>query len=242
MTKVIQKETQSKKIISAPKPKQKLSSVSEFTQLKKRKPFSVFLVIDDRNTRETLAAALRGLQIDVHDYMTAMEFYRDYRNPVPGLLLTEVHLRGMSGLELQEKLAADKNDLMIALIAGHAEAPTAVKAMQAGVIDFLPKPIQVETLVDLVGRAYAMYYDVDWDFVGEDLDEIERNMNRITGRERQILDQVVQGLSSREIGLKLDISVKTVEAHRAHINDKMRANNLAHLVRMVMAYQEDSAD
>ena len=225
----------------APKPKQKLSSVSEFTQLKKRKPFSVFLVIDDRNTRETLAAALRGLQIDVHDYMTAMEFYRDYRNPVPGLLLTEVHLRGMSGLELQEKLAADKNDLMIALIAGHAEAPTAVKAMQAGVIDFLPKPIQVDSLVDLVGRAYAMYYDVDWDFVGEDLDEIERNMNRITGREREILNQVVQGLSSREIGLKLDISVKTVEAHRAHINDKMRANNLAHLVRMVMAYQEESA-
>ena len=231
----------SKTTAPAPKPKQKLSSVSEFTQLKKRKPFSVFLVIDDRNTRETLAAALRGLQIDVHDYMTAMEFYRDYRNPVPGLLLTEVHLRGMSGLELQEKLAADKNDLMIALIAGHAEAPTAVKAMQAGVIDFLPKPIQVDSLVELVGRAYAMYYDVDWDFVGEDLDDIERNINRITGRERQILDQVVQGLSSREIGLKLDISVKTVEAHRAHINDKMRANNLAHLVRMVMAYQEDSA-
>ena len=224
-----------------PKPKPKLSSVSEFTPPKKRKPFSVFLVIDDRNTRETLAAALRGLQIEVHDYMTAMEFYRDYRNPVPGLLLTEVHLRGMSGIELQHKLAADKNDLMIALIAGHAEAPTAVKAMQAGVIDFLPKPIQVDSLVELVGRAYAMYYDVDWDFVGEDLDDIERNINRITGREREVLDLVVQGLSSREIGLKLDISVKTVEAHRAHINDKMRANNLAHLVRMVMAYQEDSA-
>ena len=231
-----------KKASKTTESKQKLSSVSEFTQLKKRKPFSVFLVIDDRNTRETLAAALRGLQIDVHDYMTAMEFYRDYRNPDHGLLLPEVHLRGMSGLELQEKLAADKNDLMIALIAGHAEAPTAVKAMQAGVIDFLPKPIQVDSLVDLVGRAYAMYYDVDWDFVGEDLDDIERNINRITGREREILDLVVLGLSSREIGLKLDISVKTVEAHRAHINDKMRANNLAHLVRMVMAYQEDSAD
>jgi FixJ family two-component response regulator len=113
--------------------------------------------------------------------------------------------------------------------------------MQAGVVDFLPKPIQVDALVELVGRAYAMYYDVDWDFVGEDLDDIERNINRITGREREILDLVVLGLSSREIGLKLDISVKTVEAHRAHINDKMRANDLAHLVRMVMSYQEDSA-
>ena len=230
-----------KKASKAAEPKPRLSSVSEFNQPKKRKPFSVFLVIDDRNTRETLAAALKELQVEVHDYMTAMEFYRDYRNPVPGLLLTEIHLRGMSGLELQDKLAADKNDLMIAFIAGHAEAPTAVKAMQAGVVDFLPKPIQVESLVELVGRAYAMYYDVDWDFVGEDLDDIERNINRITGREREVLDLVVLGLSSREIGLKLDISVKTVEAHRAHINDKMRASDLAHLVRMVMAYQEDSA-
>jgi len=230
-----------KKASQTKEPKPKLSSVSEFTQPKKRKPFSVFLIIDDRNTRETVAAALKELQIEVHDYMTAMEFYRDYRNPVPGLLLTEIHLRGMSGLELQDKLAADKNDLMIALIAGHAEAPTAVKAMQAGVVDFLPKPIQVDALVELVGRAYAMYYDVDWDFVGEDLDDIERNINRITGREREVLDLVVLGLSSREIGLKLDISVKTVEAHRAHINDKMRANDLAHLVRMVMSYQEDSA-
>ena len=137
-----------KKASQTKEPKPKLSSVSEFTQPKKRKPFSVFLVIDDRNTRETVAATQKELQIEVHDYMTAMEFYRDYRNPVPGLLLTEIHLRGMSGLELQDKLAADKNDLMIALIAGHAEAPTAVKAMQAGVVDFLPKPIQVDALVE----------------------------------------------------------------------------------------------
>jgi two-component system response regulator FixJ len=230
-----------KKAAKATEPKAKVSNVSEFSQPKKRKPFTVFLVIDDRAIRETLAASLQEQQIEVHDYMTAMEFYRDYREPVPGLLLTEIHLRGMSGIELQEKLAADKSDLMIALIAGHAEAPTAVKAMQSGVVDFLPKPIKADALIEMVARAYAMYYDVDWDFVGEDLDDIERNINRITGREREVLDFVVQGLSSREISLKLDISVKTVEAHRAHINDKMRAHDLSHLVRMVMAYQEDTA-
>lgn len=230
-----------KKAGKATETKSKLSNVSEFSQPKKRRAFTVFLVIDDRNIRETLASALKEHQIEVQDYMTAMEFYRDYRTPVPGLLLTEIHLRGMTGLELQDKLAADKSDLMVALIAGHAEAPTAVRAMQAGVVDFLPKPIQVDAVIELIARAYAMYYDVDWDFVGEDLDDVERNINRITGREREVLDLVVQGLSSREISLKLDISVKTVEAHRAHINDKMRANDLAHLVRMVMAYQEDTA-
>ena len=230
-----------KKAAKATETKSKLSNVSEFSQPKKRRAFTVFLVIDERTTRETLASALKEHQIEVQDYMTAMEFYRDYRTPVPGLLLTEIHLRGMTGLELQDKLAADKSDLMVALIAGHAEAPTAVRAMQAGVVDFLPKPIQVDAVIELIARAYAMYYDVDWDFVGEDLDDVERNINRITGREREVLDLVVQGLSSREISLKLDISVKTVEAHRAHINDKMRANDLAHLVRMVMAYQEDTA-
>jgi two-component system response regulator FixJ len=230
-----------KKAGKATETKSKLSNVSEFSQPKKRRAFTVFLVIDERSTRETLASALKKHQIEVQDYMTAMEFYRDYRTPVPGLLLTEIHLRGMTGLELHDKLAADKSDLMVALIAGHAEAPTAVRAMQAGVVDFLPKPIQVDAVIELIARAYAMYYDVDWDFVGEDLDDVERNINRITGREREVLDLVVQGLSSREISLKLDISVKTVEAHRAHINDKMRANDLAHLVRMVMAYQEDTA-
>lgn len=230
-----------KKLSKPAEPKTKLNGASEFSQPKKRRPFTVFIVIDDRNTREALAASLRELQLEVRDYMTAMEFYRDYREPVPGLLLTEIHLRGMSGLELLEKLAADKSDLMVALIAGHSEAPTAVRAMQAGAVDFLPKPIQVDSVVELVARAYAMYYDVDWDFVGEDLDEVERNINRITGREREVLDLVVQGLSSRDISTKLNISVKTVEAHRAHINDKMRANDLAHLVRMVLAYQEDSA-
>jgi FixJ family two-component response regulator len=230
-----------KKAGKATETKSKLSNVSEFSQPKKRRAFTVFLVIDERSTRETLASALKEHQIEVQDYMTAMEFYRDYRTPVPGLLLTEIHLRGMTGLELHDKLAADKSDLMVALIAGHAEAPTAVRAMQAGVVDFLPKPIQVDAVIELIARAYAMYYDVDWDFVGEDLDDVERNINRITGREREVLDLVVQGLSSREISLKLDISVKTVEAHRAHINDKMRANDLAHLVRMVMAYQEDTA-
>ena len=230
-----------KKAGKTPEKKSRISNVSEFSQPKKRRAFTVFLVIDDRSTRENLAASLKEHQIEVQDYMTAMEFYRDYRTPVPGLLLTEIHLRGMTGLELQDKLTADKSDLMVALIAGHAEAPTAVRAMQAGVVDFLPKPIQVDAVVELIARAYAMYYDVDWDFVGEDLDDVERNINRITGREREILDLVVQGLSSREISLKLDISVKTVEAHRAHINDKMRANDLAHLVRMVMAYQEDTS-
>ena len=110
--------------------------------------------------------------------------------------------------------------------------------MQAGVVDFLPKPIQVDAVIELIARAYAMYYDVDWDFVGEDLDDVERNINRITGREREVLDMLVEGYSSREIGCQLGVSTKTIEAHRARINDKMRSDDLAHLVRMVLASRD----
>ena len=217
----------------------KASALSEFSQPKKRRPFTVFLIVDDRMLRESLVEFLQAEKIDVQDYMTAMEFYRDYREARPGVLVTEVQLRGMSGMELFEKLTADKQDLPVAFISGHADAPMAIQGIKAGAIDFLTKPVQGESLVALIARAYATYYDVDWDFVGEDLDDIEKSVSRITGREREVLDLVVDGLSSRAIGESLGISTKTVEAHRARINDKMRSDDLPHLIRMMMVYNEE---
>ena len=211
---------------------------SEFSQPKKRRPFSVFLVLDDRSVRESLVAAMQERGITTHDYMTAMEFYRDYRTPVPGVIIAEIHLRGMSGVELFEKLAADKSDLLVAFIAGHSDAPQAIAGMNKGAVDFIAKPVQVDGLWSLIARAYAMHYDVDWDFVGDDVDDIEESLRRMTVREQEVLDLVVEGLSSREIAERLGISTKTIEAHRARINDKMRADDLAHLVRMVMAYRD----
>ena len=217
----------------------KVSAQSEFSQPKKRKPFTVFLIVDDRMLRESIVGVMKSEKIDVQDYMTAMEFYRDFREAKPGVLITEIHLRGMSGMELFEKLSTEKQDLPVAFISGHADAPMAIQGIKSGAIDFLTKPVQGESLIALVARAYASYYDVDWDFVGEDLEEIEKSLSRITGREREILDLVVEGLSSREIGARLGISTKTVEAHRARINDKMRSDDLPHLIRMMLVYRED---
>jgi two-component system response regulator FixJ len=217
----------------------KASAQSEFSQPKKRRPFTVFLIVDDQTVRESLVEVLKAQKIEVQDYMTAMEFYRDYREAKPGVLITEIQLRGMTGLELLEKLSSEKQDLLVAFISGHADAPAAIQGMQAGAIDFLTKPVQSESLMAVVARAYATYYDVDWDFVGEDLDDIEKSINRITGREREVLDLVVEGLSSPEIAERLGISTKTVEAHRARINDKMRSDDLPHLIRMMLVYNED---
>lgn len=216
----------------------KASSLSEFSQPKKRRPFTVFLIVDDQSTRESLVEILKSEKIDVQDYMTAMEFYRDFRKAKPGVVISELNLRGMTGIELAEKLTSEKQDVLVTLLAGHADAPAAVKAMQENVLDFLLKPVSAESLLGLVARAYAQYYDVDWEFVGEDLEFIEDSLNRITAREREVLDMLVDGNSSRDIGKRLGVATKTIEAHRARINDKMRSDDLPHLVRMVLASRD----
>ena len=141
-------------------------------------------------------------------------------------------------MELFEKLQANKIDLPIAFIAGHADSPAAIQGMKAGAFDFMMKPVKGDQLMALVARGYATHYDVDWDFVGEDLDDIEKNLRRVTDREREVLDLVVEGHSSRAIAAKFGVSTKTIEAHRARINDKMRSDDLAHLVRMVLASRD----
>lgn len=219
----------------------KAPPMTEFEQPRKRKPFTVFLVEDDQAVRASLVEALAEFKITVRDYMTAMEFYRDYRESVPGVLILDLRLPGMTGSELQEKLTEDGFELPIVMISGHADVPMAVRAMKNGAFDFLQKPVRVEGLVAAIGRAYAYFYDVDAEVFEDELEETEDSINRLTGRERQVLDHVVDGLSSREIAQELGVSTKTVEAHRARINDKMRADNVSHLIRMCFAYNEEHA-
>ncbi len=151
MTKIARKPTASKPAKRAAKKTTVRSArQSEFSQPKKRRPFTVFLIIDDGSVQSSLADFLREQKVDVQDYMTAMEFYRDYSKPVPGVLVSEIHLRGMSGMELFQKLTAEKSDLLIAFLTGHADAPLAVRGMKDGVIDFLTKPVTEENLMALV--------------------------------------------------------------------------------------------
>ena len=220
----------------------KAPPLTEFQQPKKRRPFTVFLIEDDQAVRASLVEALGEFKITVRDYMTAMEFYRDYREPVPGVLILDLRLPGLSGVELQEKLNEDGFELPVVMISGHADVPMAVRAMKNGAFDFLCKPLKIEDLVAAIARSYAYFYDVDPEVLEEELEDTEDSINRLTGRERQVLDHVVDGLSSREIAQELGVSTKTVEAHRARINDKMRADNVSHLIRMCFAYNEEHSN
>ena len=211
---------------------------TEFHQPKKRKSFTVFLVEDDQAVRAGLVESLSEAKIVVRDYMTAMEFYRDFRESVPGVLILDIRLPGMTGPELQQKLAKDGFDLPVIMIAGHADVPAAVQSMKDGALDFLCKPLSAEKMIAAIERAYNFYYDVDTHLFSEELEETESSLSRLTSREREVLDFVVDGLSSREIAEELGVSAKTVEAHRARINDKMRADDVAHLIRVCFAYNE----
>ena len=127
--------------------------LTEFEQPKKRREFTVLLVVDDQAERDALVETLKQQKLVVRDYMTAMEFYRDFRETTPGILIMEARLRGMTGIELQEKLIAEEFELPIVLIAGHADAPVAVRAMTHGAFDFLVKPIRQEALIDTIARS-----------------------------------------------------------------------------------------
>ena len=215
--------------------KQEDEERTEFDDLNTRREFKVFLVEDDERVRRSLKGALEEQNLVVEDYMTAMEFYRDFRDVVPGVLILDIRLPGMSGVALQEKLIAEDFPLPIVMISGHADVPMAVKALQNGATDFLCKPVKLDELLQAARRAYHYHYNIEVN-LDEQLAATEESLSRLTSREYEVLGYVVDGLSSREIATKLTVSTKTVEAHRARINDKMRADSVAHLIRMCVNY------
>ena len=160
----------------------------------------------------------------------------------PDLILLDVLMPVMDGYEACRRLKAQPATahIPVVMVTSLDDQHERVRGLDAGADDFLTKPVQGESIIAVVARAYASYYDVDWDFVGEDLEDIEKSLSRITGREREVLDLVVEGLSSREIGARLGVSTKTVEAHRARINDKMRSDDLPHLIRMMLVFNDDA--
>ncbi len=206
----------------------------EFCQPELRRPFTVYLIQYEQEIRESLARVLQGIGLEVREYMTAMEFYRDSRQDGAGVVLVDIRIPGVCGEGLHEKLRNDHSLLPVVAIAGHSNVPTAIRMVKNGAFDFLRKPIDADDLVSVIARVYCHCYGIENAIMDEQTEDVERSLNLLTGRERQILDLVIGGLSTKRISLELDISVKTVEAHRTQIKNKMRARDVAHLVRMCL--------
>lgn len=208
----------------------------EFLQVAKRRPFAVFLVVDDQEARAALAGSLRKHKLDVREYMTGREFLIDYRKPAVGILLADIRLRGMTWEKLLSESQTKRIALPIVFIAGHADSPAAVRAVRSGAFDFVTRPGTDSEILPVLMRAYSAHYDVDPEAGTEELDAAIQGVARISKREHQVLRLVCEGHSSREIAADLGISNKTVEAHRARINARLRTRTVSQILRVYLAF------
>jgi two-component system, LuxR family, response regulator FixJ len=193
---------------------------------------TVFIVDDDEAVRDSLGLLLRSVGYRARCYGSAKDFLKAFDPRDYGCLVLDIRMPGMTGLELQKHLAEIGCNIPIVFITGHGDIPMAVEAVRQGAVDFLQKPFQDQELVDRINDAMkqaAQQREGELERL-EILDRIES----LTAREKQVMGQVVLGKANKVIAGDLGVSQRTVEIHRARVMEKMQANSLAHLVRMVM--------
>ncbi|MBK8537672.1 MAG: response regulator transcription factor [Candidatus Competibacteraceae bacterium] len=195
------------------------------------KPPTVFIIDDDPAVRDALGLLLRAGGLSVDTFASAAEFLAADAARQPGCVVLDVRMPGMSGLELQKQLQTQGNRIPIIFMTGHGDVPMAIRAMKAGAFDFIEKPFQGEMLRARIHEAL-------------ELDSRERRrqtlradaaarMARLSPREREVLDRVAMGQYNKVIAAELGISLSTVEIHRKRVMEKVQAESLSDLIRML---------
>ncbi len=192
---------------------------------------TVFVVDDDEAIRDSLAALLESDGLNVQTFEAATPFLDFYDPQVAGCLALDVHLPDMNGLEALRRLREIPADrLMVIVITGQGDIETAVAAMKGGASDFISKPFNDEEFLE---RVHALLAESEERRQrGETLDGIRARVAELTPRERDVLDQLVDGHPNKVIAYNLGISARTVELHRARVMQKMEARTVSHLMRM----------
>ena len=196
---------------------------------------TVFIVDDDQAVARSLRWLFETVQLKVETFSSAQSFLDGFDSSKPGCLVLDVRMPGMSGLDLQERLEAQRIHLPIIFITGHGDVQMAMRAVKAGAFDFVEKPFNDQDLLERIHKA------ITFDAVQRSQDmhrtQLRALFARLTPREREVLDLVVEGKSNKAIANCFALSAKTIEVHRANMMEKMQARSVADLVKMAMQNQ-----
>jgi FixJ family two-component response regulator len=192
----------------------------------------VYVVDDDSAVRDSLNLFILSTGQLVKCFESAEDFLDNYSPEFPGCLVLDVRMPGMSGLDLQRELSKRQITIPIIFISGHAEIPDSAKAFRAGAVDFLVKPFDNAVLMERIDE--AIHKDITDRKRRIEKCEIQRRIDRLTAREKEVLNLIIGNHSNKEVAKILAISHRTIDVHRARIMEKMEAENIAELLLMIM--------
>jgi FixJ family two-component response regulator len=192
--------------------------------------FTVYLVDDDAGVRKALSRLLRAKGYEVQSYVSAQEFLEQHDPAAPGCAVLDVAMPGLDGLALQQALTTGGSHRPVIFITGKGDVPTSVRAMKAGALDFLTKPVREKDLVDAIQRAESR--DAELRLLHSELDSIQARINTLTPREREVFTHVVAGRLNKQIAGELGTVEKTIKVHRSRMMEKLGLRTVADLVRM----------
>ena len=201
----------------------------------------VYLVEDDADTQEAIRTLCKSVGLPLEVYSNAQSFLEAFQPDKPGCLVLDVRMPGgMSGLDLQRHLREKQLDIPVILITGFADVPMAVRAIKTGAIDIIEKPFNDQLLLDRIHEALEeskRRQDYKQEFA-----EVSKRIEDLTRREKEVLDMVVTGRANKRIAEEMKISPKTLDIHRSKVLQKMKAESVADLVRMVLTQRHYQAD
>lgn len=198
-------------------------------------PPVVHIIDDDEDVRRSLVFLLRSVEITALTYPTATDFLEELDPDEPAVVIVDVRMPGLSGLQLQEELAGRDFPAPVVFCSAHGDIPMSVRALRAGAVDFLEKPYEPQRILEIV---QAQLREAERAFAARgNRRSVQERVETLTPREREVLRLVIDGLPSQVIAHRLGASVKTVDVHRARIKAKTDSESLGTLVRDVLRYQ-----
>ncbi len=197
----------------------------------KTKP-TVYIIDDDKFARESLEWLVDSMHIPVRAFENGRQFLDFYTEKQPGCAIIDVRMPDINGLDLHQRLVEQGAILPVIIMTGHADVSMAVRAMKAGVYDFIEKPYNDTLMLQRIQNALS--YDNDKREKQKRIDAVRQNLDKLTPREREVLERVLESMPNKIIAGELNISIKTVELHRANMMTKMQTRSVTELARLAL--------